>query len=366
MIHQGTDEADILTAEDDRRLSSLLIAWHEGIPAREMAIWRTLDRSRRELAAERIKALISYEKSGDWGRHAEHLGLSKPGFFSLAGRWRRNRSIASVVPNVNAKTRVGGGRPVTPSHRRLLGRIRKENPFWSREKVVEEILRRAKDAPSAGVLRILVDEFDLEAERMADDVSGVGARLVIGTCPVVLRPVEAVEWRPAAHGGFVIDLFSGDILGCAASLDEHVAFRDACLSAAQFVDGIQFGGAGHQEPQFECHVAGQDLGKLTELLRLRALPLRITDAELAGRRMHGSRFVQLLGPRLGVLDLRPRAEVPFRTLADNARNAPDPAEAILPRLVDEVTRRRSERKSAHTPPVVQPSVLAAALRMIAG
>lgn len=381
-------------------------AWPDGVPLTERALWLTLTRENREIAITRLRALTRYEEERDLRARMRDTGLSKAGFFSLLNRWRRERSVASLLPRVGGISRAGpvgmlphallpviretvrnrGSWPVEalvdyavaalpkdgPAvERRTIERavpsivldaivsdLLTAHPDWSKYRVVEEARSRLHSPPAASTVRRVVERLRSAPVKQIDDgrASGVGTRIVIASCPAVRRSSRSTEDEIWAKVGLVVDVATRTILGAAASQGAFDAMRAAAEQAADFCEGLAAGTPTNERSVIEVHVPAH--ADPLVLMRQTTAVGRIATWEQADEptdRTTPSVLINLVGRTLGVLDLRPRGA------PGTAREEPDIVAELLARHLGSVRDSPLDLPSASVPP----ATLAAALRAFA-
>ena len=323
----------------------------EALPEEE-AIWLTLSADQRDVAFARSGALEGYEAAGrrDARTWIERSGMSEPRFYALAAAWRKERSLAKLIPHAKRRApRATLDRHDVVDAARSAVRERSDE---SREAIAAELFARF-GSPSLSWMRRLVarERGSLEKEQAAGG-GGFGRTLVVdGTAlvlPLVTDDEEEVDWAAAA---FVLDVATGSIVGHALGrvpVDRRL-YAEAAAAAEASISRLRPSSAGMAAPVIRTTLPVDVVAAFREDERFRGLGNVET---VWSSRSGGSELVKVLGGRLGDLDLRPRfasdtfnSRVPRLEALARARMVPMTlAEARL-LLAHEVDRHNAGRMS---------------------
>jgi hypothetical protein len=364
------DPPDLQETVSPRKLGSddalLAKAWTEGVPDIERAHWHALDNDGRAVVRTRLAAMLSYERDGNWLRRAAEAGLSRPRFFSMLKAWRSKRSLVSLVPASMGRTGKGAGGSVNAAVRQKVVHLLRDEPTLSKEQIVSRIIAAFDDAPSATTLRHLVDtqRASLRQETLGGK-AGLGRLVAIDSSPVVVRR-KGDEGVIGAMVGMVIDQASSLVLGYAVRNTGSDTFRASAEDAGQKLASLCIATGGHRRPKFEVALRGDAMTNLRTTESLKRLPYAIDVVTSRRDRPLGARLIETFGPKLGKLDVRPRAELPIEIDSKAAETSTmTNAEIIAALLKAQITEHNDVILKQGVSAAVPLDDLAAALMRIA-
>jgi hypothetical protein len=218
-------------------------------------------------------------------------------------------------------------------------RVVAQMPEASKNRQVEEARRVLADGTAASTLRTVVEAKRADHDdRAVDREDGFGRRILIASLPAVRRSSRTTDGRPWAHAGLVVDVATRAVLGGGAAARAADAMAMAARDAADQLGALAVETEGSEAPVFEIHVpADADGVEMTRASRrVAALGIVWDEVYEASVRVIGTRLVEVIGRRLGTLDLRPRG------VADEDDPKPEVVGGLL---TDHLRRERAERPS---------------------
>lgn len=279
-------------------------AWPDGPPVEELAISRSMSPDRRLVAAQRLDGVLDEERGRSLSDAAARLGMDRIAFFRLRQRWKRSRSLRSVVPFMGrAPRKVGHGREDEAGI--ALELLKEEGGAVAAPHLADRLVAEASAPLSRQTATRLLREASARLSAGYEELATtLGREVLVDFSGTVMRIV------PEDGGGMLavclgVETASRVIVGWAAG--PIVRSESMLLETWRgFDEG--FGSIGQSDRALgRLKLVLPDSLAAFGVVAFSAVPGGVVDALSDGERRFGRDLVRLLGHRVGRLSLHPRA-----------------------------------------------------------
>jgi transposase len=304
---QNSDRASASSLPDD--LAGRL--WPDGMPSTDRAIWLSLSPERRVIALRRASAIDLIETSGAKAADAaEHAQISVPRFYSLVRAWKRNRSLADIVPHA-AKRDRNTDRTSDEVRSAVRGLV-ETHPSLTQESIAKAASDRLDGAVSLSKLRRVVaqEKARRRRDRLGGD-KGFGKEVLIDRSALDLLVRRADGVLDYAVFAAVLDVATNLVLAHAVGDTKeggHGLQLEALKSVAGFDTGSDDQEVSETGPVPRIIMMPDAEGafeRLSQVGRMRSLGDGFEPLGNEGRRSVGIKLSRMLGGRIGQIRLRP-------------------------------------------------------------